>query len=76
MYAYLRISPPPPPKKECGSQVDNQILMSGCPQSVLGRRGHEGTQISLPCEMFPGFFSPEVSPFPPPPLIYTIVKLQ
>ena len=35
--------------KISGSQEDNQISIFGCPHSFSGRRGHEDTQILLPC---------------------------
>ena len=35
--------------KISGSQEDNRISIFGCPHSFYGRRGHEDTQILLPC---------------------------
>ena len=35
--------------KISGSQEDNQISIFGCPHSFFGHRGHEDTQILLPC---------------------------
>ena len=37
--------------KISGSQEDNHILIFGCPHSIFGRRGHEDTQILLPCKL-------------------------
>ena len=39
-------------QKISGSQEDNQISIFGCPHSFFGHRGHEDTQILLPCGVF------------------------